>query len=77
MAAKAFVLIQTTSCKAREVINDLKQLEGVKSVDSVAGPYDLIAIIEGENLTDIGDLITSKIQHVSRISRIVTCICLA
>ena len=75
MAAKAFVLIQTTAGKTREVLNDLKQPEGVKSVDPVTGPYDLIAIVEGESLADIGDLVTGKIQPVPCISRTVICIC--
>ena len=77
MAAKAFLLIETEVGKTWEVVNALKQPEGVKSVDSVTGPYDLIAIVEGKSLTDIGDLVTSKIQSIPYISRTVTCICLA
>ena len=77
MATKAFVLIETAAGKTREVINDLRQPEGVKSVCPVTGPYDVIAIVEGESPADIGDLVTGKIQPVPCISRIVTCICLA
>lgn len=76
MVAKAYVLIETAAGKTREVINELKQSEKVKSADLVTGPYDLIAIVEGESLDDIGNLITSKIQPVPSISRTVTCICL-
>ena len=74
MAAKAFVLIETAVGKAKEVTSTLNQLEGVKSVDMVTGPYDVIAIIEGESLTDIGDLVTSKIHPIPGISRTVTCL---
>ena len=77
MVAKAFVLIQTTSAKTREVVNDLKQPEGVKSVDTVTSSYDVITIIEGESLAHIGDLVTSRICPIPNISRTVTCICLA
>ena len=77
MAAKAFLLIETEVGKTWEVTTDLRQLEEVKLVDPVIGPYDLIAIVEGKNLIDIGDLVTSKIQSIPYISRTVTCICLA
>ena len=74
MAAKAFVLIETTVGRNREVVTALKQLEGMKSVDTVTGPYDVIATIEGETLNDIGDLVTAKIHPIAGISRTVTCL---
>jgi DNA-binding Lrp family transcriptional regulator len=74
MAAKAFVLIETVVGRTKEVASILQQLEGVKSADSVTGPYDIIAVLEGENLNDIGLLITDKIHPVSGISRTVTCV---
>jgi len=74
MPAKAFVLIETAVGKTKEVVTKVKQLKGVKSVDPVTGPYDIIAIIEAENLNDIGDLVTGKIHPISGISRTVTCL---
>ena len=74
MSARAFVLIETSVGRTKEVANILRQLEGVKSVDPVTGPYDVIAVIERENLTEIGDLVTSKIHPVLGISRTVTCL---
>ena len=74
MAAKAFVLIETVVGRNREVVTALKQLEGVKSVDTVTGPYDVIATVEGETLNDIGDLVTAKIHPIAGISRTVTCL---
>ena len=74
MTAKAFVLIETAVGKTKEVVAKISQLEGVKSVDPVTGPYDVIAIVEAENLNNIGDLVTSKIHPVPGISRTVTCL---
>ena len=74
MGVKAFVLIETAVGKTKDVTNALKQLKEVKSVDPVTGPYDVIAVIEGESLTDIGDLVTSKIHPILGISRTVTCL---
>ena len=74
MAAKAFVLIETGVGRTNEVTTTLDQLEGVKSVDIVTGPYDIIAIIEGKNLNEIGELVTGKIHPIAGISRTVTCL---
>ena len=74
MAAKAFVLIETAVGRSKEVATALKQLESVKSVDSVTGPYDIITIIEANDLNEIGDLVTSKIHPIAGISRTVTCL---
>lgn len=74
MAAKAYVLIETAVGRAKEVAVALQKLEGVKSVDAVTGPYDIIVIAEGETLNDIGDLVTGRIHPISGISRTVTCL---
>lgn len=74
MAAKAFVLIETEVGKTKEVVSALRKLKGIMSVDTVTGPYDIIAILQGESLNDIGDLVTGKIHPVPGISRTVTCL---
>lgn len=74
MAARAFVLIETVVGKTKEVVDGLRQIEGIKSVDTVTGPYDVIVIVEAEALNDIGDLVTGKIHPVSGVSRTVTCL---
>jgi len=77
MSAKAFVLIETVVGKNKDVVTALRQLAGVKSVDVVTGPYDIIAVIEGETLNDIGEVVTSKIHPIGGISRTVTCLALS
>jgi len=74
VAAKAFILIETVVGRNRAVVTALKQIEGVKSVDTVTGPYDVIAVVEGETLNDIGDLATAKLRAIAGISRTVTCL---
>ncbi len=74
MTAKAFVLIETVVGRNKEVVTALKKLEGMESVYTVTGPYDVIATIEGETLNDIGDLVTAKIHPIAGISRTVTCL---
>lgn len=74
MAAKAFVLIETAVGKTKEVVSVLNKMNGMTSVDTVTGPYDVIAVIEAEDLNKIGDLITDKIHIIEGIDRTVTCL---
>lgn len=74
MAAKAYVLIETAVGRTKEVTSVIERIEGVRAVDPVTGPYDIIAIIEGENLSNIGDMVTGKIHPIPGIARTVTCL---
>ncbi|MFC1903838.1 Lrp/AsnC ligand binding domain-containing protein [Chloroflexota bacterium] len=74
MSAKAFVLIETTVGKSKDVVAGLSKLKGITSVNSVTGPYDIIAILEAASLNDIGDLVTGKIHPIPGIARTVTCL---
>jgi DNA-binding Lrp family transcriptional regulator len=74
VVARAYVLIETAVGRTKEVTSAIEQLEGVKSVDPVTGPFDVIATVEAESLNDIGDLVTAKIHPIIGISRTVTCL---
>ena len=71
---KAYVLIETQVGKTKDIVEAIRGVEGVLSVDAVTGPYDAIAVVQGETLNEIGDLVTGKIHSVSGISRTVTCL---
>jgi len=76
VAAKAYVLIEAHVGKTREVVDAIRSLRGVASVDVVTGPYDAIAVIQAETLNEIGDLIMAMVHPVAGISRTVTCVVL-
>ena len=74
MNARAFVLVETAVGKTKAVVTSLKKMEDVTSVDTVTGPYDVIAIVEAGTLNDVGDIITSRIHTIDGIARTVTCL---
>ena len=74
MAVRAYVLFETEVEKTRQVTEAICRLKGVVSVDLVTGPYDAIAVVEGETLTDLGEFVTAKLHPLSGISRTVTCL---
>jgi|TARA_B100001964_G_scaffold204064_1_gene233486 DNA-binding Lrp family transcriptional regulator len=73
MTTKAFVLVETAVGKTRDVAHALGEAEGILSVDVVTGPYDIIAVMEGKDITSIGDMVTEKV-HFAGVVRTVTCI---
>jgi len=46
MNAKAYVLIEIEAGQTSEVVMALSELAGVRSVDAITGPYDVIATVE-------------------------------
>ena len=74
MPTRAFVLIETSVGRTKEVLASLQSAGDVASVDAVTGPYDLIAIVEAANLNAVGDVVTSRVHTVPGIVRTVTCL---
>ena len=74
MSTKAYILIETTVGKSRDVADALRSLQGVETVDAVTGPYDIISIVAAPDLNAVGSLVTSQIHTISGIVRTVTCL---
>lgn len=74
MPTKAYILIETAVGKSRDVSDALRALQGVQTVDTVTGPYDIIAVVAAPDLNSVGDLVTSSIHTIGGIVRTVTCL---
>ena len=74
MATKAYILVETSVGKSRDVASALRALEGVQNVDAVTGPFDIIAVVEAPDLNAVGDLVTSQVHTINGIVRTVTCL---
>ena len=60
----AIVLINTTQGRTPEVAQALIDLPGVTEAYSVAGPYDLVAMVRVRHHDDLADLVSGRIQKV-------------
>ena len=74
MSVKAFVLIETAIARSGEVAAELRRMEGVKSVDVVTGPYDLIAVADQPDVKSVSTLVTERASHIPGVKRAITCI---
>ena len=49
-------------------------MEEVETVDVITGPYDVVAVIEAEDILAIGDIVTAKVHTISGVVSTVTSI---
>jgi DNA-binding Lrp family transcriptional regulator len=71
---KAFILIDTSPGKAKEVTGKIRQVAGVSSAHAVTGPHDIIAVVEAGDVSALGELVVQKIQSVVGVNRSLTSI---
>jgi DNA-binding Lrp family transcriptional regulator len=71
---RAYILIETGVGQSVNVVNALVGKPGVLSADRVAGPYDVIAVIEADGLKSVGDFVTEHVHTIGGIIRTVTCL---
>ena len=74
MATKAYLLIDTAVGKTRDVETKLKGLPGITTVDVVTGPHDIIAVVSGEDMAVVGELVTGHIHNIIGIDKTITCV---
>ncbi len=74
METKAFILVETAVGKTRDVARMLKGVQGIKTVDVVTGPFDIIAMIEAHDIASIGDVVTGKVHTIPGVVRTTTCV---
>jgi DNA-binding Lrp family transcriptional regulator len=71
---RAYILIETAVGQNREVADRLRDLDLMKTVDAVTGPFDIIAVAEADSLNDIGDLISDGMHRIPGMVKTITCL---
>jgi DNA-binding Lrp family transcriptional regulator len=70
----AIVLISARRDKINETAEKLAELAGVSEVYSVAGPYDLVAIVRVRENEELAQLVTDEMLKLGGIERTTTLI---
>ncbi len=65
-------MISAATGTSREIAGALRNAVGLRAVYVVMGPYSLVAMVEGEDLQDIADIVTTQIHAVPGVDRTVT-----
>lgn len=72
MSISAYVFIETTQAKAKEVNRAVRKINGVKSSNAVTGPYDVIAFVEAPDISVLGEFVVAQIQNIQGVIRTLT-----
>ncbi len=70
----AYVLIEMSAGHSRGLVEKLKDDPGVREASRVTGPYDVLAVIVGEDLNAISNTVAASIHPVQGVLRTTTCI---
>jgi DNA-binding Lrp family transcriptional regulator len=73
MVATAYVLISVKVGNEKQVYRELEKMECIYQVDAVFGPYDIIAIVQGSDYDNIGNIVVDKIAMIEGIEDTMTC----
>ena len=74
MPVKAFVLIVVDPSKTIEVFERLSNVDGISEVHQVMGPYDIVAVVDVANLSEVPAVISRHIRAVDGIESTTTCV---
>ena len=65
-------MIETSVGSTHQVADALRKIDQMIAVDMVTGPFDIIAVVEADNLVDIGGIVSTKMHQVGGIIKTIT-----
>jgi DNA-binding Lrp family transcriptional regulator len=71
---KAFILVNIRTGDVENVVAHLKRVEKVSQAYMTFGPYDAVAIVETENVSELGRTLATQMQPIPGVLETLTCI---
>ncbi len=71
---QAYILIEAQGGKSKKVYEKIESLRGVKTAHVVTGPYDIIVLAEGKDISEVGEFVLSKIRAIDGVEKTLTCV---
>jgi DNA-binding Lrp family transcriptional regulator len=68
------VLISTTAKEAKTALQKLRDAKTIRSAEAITGPYDIVAVVEAEDVDALGRLVTQEIHSIEGVERTLSCI---
>ncbi len=73
MSLKAYILINTQIGKTADVVKQLKDMDEIKHLDIIMGPYDIIAQVETDSHEELSHIVMQRLQSIDAIKHTMTC----
>lgn len=68
----AFVLANAEVGKIREILSELRKIEGVAEAYTVTGSYDLVVKLQADKFEQVAEAVTQRLHKISGIKSTVT-----
>jgi DNA-binding Lrp family transcriptional regulator len=73
---QAYILIRTHIGDIYPALGILRRTSGIISAYATFGPYDIVALVEAEDIDQLSNLVAKKIHGISEILETTTCVLL-
>lgn len=70
---KAFILFNVNIGTIPEVVHNLRRLPAVQSAEMTFGEYDIVAVVETENINALARMVAQEIHPMPGVQRTHTC----
>jgi len=74
MPIRAYLLIEASAGKGNAILEKLLSLDVTVQADRVTGPYDVICVMESNDLDTLGEIVQENVHDVDGVVRTMTCI---
>lgn len=61
---EAYILLTSAIGKVKDVFGELEDLDSVKSARIVTGPFDIIVLVEAEDLSTLTNTVVEGIREI-------------
>ena len=72
---RAYVLIQTVPGRVEAICRSLRRMPTVSTVDPVTGPFDVVALLEVDEVREISQAVAGTIGGLRGVTRTTTLLC--
>ena len=74
MPIRAYLLIEAQAGKGSGIVSSLRKLPETVQADRVTGPYDVICVLESDDLDKLGDLVRDRVHKIDGGTRTMSCL---
>jgi len=74
MPIRAYLLIEAAAGRGNAILEILRSLDMTVQADRVTGPYDVICVLESDDLDKLGETVREHVHSVDGVVRTMTCI---
>lgn len=71
---RAYILIDIRTGEIKNVVDMIQRIDGVIEAKATFGQYDAIAVVEGDDVDQIGRVMATKIQTIPGVLETITCL---